>query len=612
MKAKLVVSLILFTALVALCSEVRAFTPSIAPNGAAMRWKQPLTFHLAGNPKGSTGISPQDFSNSVILGLQRWQAASQGSVNFEYWQGTDPANFPRTAANDGLSTIFFTSQSDAPNRLSASILGSTQVWYNTDTGEIYEADILLNDKDFYFTSNPSDSTEPPTGSIQFTKLKPRVFIQNTITHELGHALGLSHSGNMNASMLFMEAPDQAYLGCDDQVGIQSLYPASHIELTGAMHGTVHFGQSPIFGAHVVAISAQRGTILASALTDPSGTFHFPRLEPGNYFLMAEPYYAGAAPLPHYFSTINPTFCQNKANQALTEFKRTFLTSSTNNPFELETISVTSGDDTSAGDISVQCEPIPESTESPPVNLSERNRFAFLDSVPYSTSKTYSLENVSGNLTLYVMSFSLYSRVKATLSLTDENNTVVGRYSNPNYQSSTYRSTSGNSGFQNYDGILTAENLSGNYTLHLTTQSASAYYPAGSLSLDSNPFLIVFGSAAAAAPVTSSESSDDSNPDTAPNPLPSSPVSSQLAQNARCRALEDFPTYSSPPGNPIRHFTPGASGTLTGSAAVGCGRLSTPNEKKSDSRPPLALAVSWFIPWLLIFLHRPIRTIKLSK
>ena len=92
----------------------------------------------------------------------------------------------------------------------------------TKTGEILETDILLNDRDFQFTLNPQDTSgygSAAGASVYASSGKPKVFLENVITHELGHTFGFSHSNALQSSMLYMEAPDQAYLSCDDQTGV---------------------------------------------------------------------------------------------------------------------------------------------------------------------------------------------------------------------------------------------------------------------------------------------------------------------------------------------------------------------------------------------------------
>ena len=94
-----------------------------------------------------------------------------------------------------------------------SVIALTTTTYNSLTGEIFDADIEFNSKNFIF-------------SIGDTSIKTDLL--NTVTHEIGHLLGFAHSLDPNATM-YGQAPDhdtmKRMLTCDD-VGIAVLrYPA---------------------------------------------------------------------------------------------------------------------------------------------------------------------------------------------------------------------------------------------------------------------------------------------------------------------------------------------------------------------------------------------------
>jgi hypothetical protein len=70
----------------------------------------------------------------------------------------------------------------------AETLALTTVFFNPDTGEIYDANIELNsyDADFVVGSDDADSQHDDLNAV--------------LTHEIGHFLGLSHSSATNATM----------------------------------------------------------------------------------------------------------------------------------------------------------------------------------------------------------------------------------------------------------------------------------------------------------------------------------------------------------------------------------------------------------------------------
>ena len=81
----------------------------------------------------------------------------------------------------------------------SSVIGLTTTTYSFQTGQIFEADMELNEASFIFTTQdpPAPTCSPPPA--------PQVAcvgidLQNTVTHEAGHMLGLGHSADTSATM----------------------------------------------------------------------------------------------------------------------------------------------------------------------------------------------------------------------------------------------------------------------------------------------------------------------------------------------------------------------------------------------------------------------------
>ncbi len=558
-------------------SQAWAYVPTLSANGIPVRWKKPVKLNLVGNPSNQSGLMPTDVFNAVVKSLQRWKFASSNAVNFDYWQGTDPQSFPANSTFNGVSSIYFVSQSTTPLELPNNVLGMTQVWYNTENGEIFETDIALNDTDFHFTNNPTDTSG--FGSVSSTSStqadgKSDVYIQNVITHELGHALGLSHSGGLQSTMLFTESPEQAHLGCDEMIAIHALYPTSDATLRGDLSGTVLSETgTPIFGAHVVAISQRRGTVLATALTDPSGHYSIHALETGHYFLMAEPFYAGPQALPIYYSKSNSSICSNNS-----PFMRGFLTE--NDSFTLFNTSVTASHMSIAPNLIVHCNnnPTPEettfSTNTVPIPVAHTintntNSFGTLDRISKTNTNYYRLPGISGHVEIHAMSYSLYSPLHPSLSLLTPNGSSVDtEVFDPIYR--------GDSGYINYDSAITAEELPyGDYLLKVSfTRLQANNYPGGPVSLDSLPFLLLTGSINEEKPT----------------------LSALIPTNGRCRTPEIFEPYSSPSGMPIHSPNQPES---KGMGSCGAVQYKPPNEAHQNSSSSTSNRIGWLLPWLLM-------------
>jgi uncharacterized protein (TIGR03382 family) len=105
----------------------------------------------------------------------------------------------------------------------SSAIATTTTTSNTATGEIVDADIELNDPGFAFTTAdgpPCPSTGPRVNCVAYD-------VQNTVTHEAGHTMGLAHSTDQTATM-YAFAPNgetsKRILHPDDVQGICAIYP----------------------------------------------------------------------------------------------------------------------------------------------------------------------------------------------------------------------------------------------------------------------------------------------------------------------------------------------------------------------------------------------------
>ena len=116
------------------------------------------------------------------------------------------------------------------------VIATTTTSFNRSTGQISDTDIELNDAPpadgsprLVFTANDGPPCTDPnqTGCVRFD-------IQNTITHEAGHSLGLDHTGVPDATM-FAFAPEgeisKRMLHDDDIQAIQAIYPAGKPTVT---------------------------------------------------------------------------------------------------------------------------------------------------------------------------------------------------------------------------------------------------------------------------------------------------------------------------------------------------------------------------------------------
>lgn len=179
------------------------------------KWRdQCAGFHL-----NETGTKQMDFASiqSIVRkSLAQWSShqCSYLKLLFLGLTNEDRIGFnPYT--NDNANIIIFRDDAWGESR---SIMALTTVTQNSTTGEIYDADIELNSFHYKFSTDATGSTD-------------QVDLENTLTHEFGHALGLAHSQVQEATMFgFSAAGDTAKrsLDNDDIAGLCSIYSVESI------------------------------------------------------------------------------------------------------------------------------------------------------------------------------------------------------------------------------------------------------------------------------------------------------------------------------------------------------------------------------------------------
>jgi hypothetical protein len=569
-----------------------AWVPTRMPDGQAVSWMRAspsavFKMDFVGNPTNRSGLSGDAFRTAVVRGLQRWEKAAGGAMDFDYWQGTDSAVYDTDVDYDGISSIHFASAAPRDSVLPANVLGMTQVWYNTDTGEILETDIVLNDLQAAFTTDPTDTTGygngRPSTIYEGTQL---VYIENVLTHELGHALGLSHSGGLQSTMLFVESPEQAHLSCDEQIAIRALYPtASDSKKRGELAGTVAGPDGRgVFGAQVTAISKVRGVSMASVLTGPDGTFELGALEPGDYFILAEPFFGGAAALTDFYGTMDTQVCSGGQS----DFVRTGLMAN-GTSHDLQSIKVRAGKTASVGVLTVACMAMSKADKNSagvidPAGDSADDGFGTMDRLAWGEERVYSvgLPGTDGALRVHALAYSLYSPVKPVLALLDSSGNEVKdsgvQVKNPVY--------SGDSGYQNFDGELFAVGLDPTTAYYVRVRGSyvdSFKVPGGPDAVDSSPFFVLSVSKGSTSPALASELTDD----------------------ARCSMSDSFARYSSPKSSPQRESTSQSTG--------GCSPAAHASEGRAKAQTPsMPEFLSGYLPLLVaVVLGRNFRRRKVA-
>jgi hypothetical protein len=267
-KARLLVAALLLGA--AAFAHIRLVNPS---NGAKLHWAAPTSIRVVISSAGSDDIPNGLHFPALRNAIAAWNAETGTTEHLT--EDTSPTEEARTDwQDDALHQILFDETNASGYFPSGTgIVALTPVWFAGD-GHITDADILFNGSTYSFTT----SGEPN-----------RFDVQDVATHELGHFLGLDHSGWAGASMYPYVNPIvilHRSLSLDEMHGMRDAYPAATFaSITGTIRrqtdGTV------VPGAHVVARDLS-GRTTAGALANAAGVFRLAGLDPGTYQVYATP------------------------------------------------------------------------------------------------------------------------------------------------------------------------------------------------------------------------------------------------------------------------------------------------------------------------------------
>ncbi|HEX8137141.1 MAG TPA: matrixin family metalloprotease [Pyrinomonadaceae bacterium] len=277
-----ITALILVAILLAAPLPARAYTLQFTDASAGVQIKWPtgvVTVALSSSVSAppSNIKAGSDVAGAIRRALLQWAAVS--SIRFVETSANAQSVSPSTGG-DGISLITVANTPENAALFQGSDRpGRTRVFFDPATGQISEADIALNPAALF-------STDGTFGTYD---------LESVLTHELGHLLGLEHSGMVGATMQPRLAVNGLYtlpafsprtLSEDDRAGVRSLYgPRTG---RGAIAGTVTYANgAPAYGAHVWAEDAARGRSVAGQITSQSGAYHIDDLPPGQYRLIVE-------------------------------------------------------------------------------------------------------------------------------------------------------------------------------------------------------------------------------------------------------------------------------------------------------------------------------------
>ena len=280
-KLKKLSFLVLFLTVSLFSLRVDAYVQNRTTGDSLVHWTTGVSLiDVFVNSTNNQNLDPTTVQTIAENSVLQWDGKSRMSLRKNATAGTNQTN---------LNEIYFSTDASVFN--GTGVVGLTQVYYKNNTGEIIEADILLNDN-FTFSTNVNESN----------------YLGNVITHEMGHFLGLGHSQVPGSSMFYALSRGQNQIADDDKAGVYSVYPNGD-STKGSISGKMIGGKSliAVFGVHVEAISLKTGKIAGSNISDYDGTFTIDGLDRNDkYYIYTTP--IAQVGLPSKYANAHYDFC----------------------------------------------------------------------------------------------------------------------------------------------------------------------------------------------------------------------------------------------------------------------------------------------------------------
>ena len=286
--------LVLAALLLAPAARPRAYTLQYTSTSANTQVRWPTTSITVAlstslnNPPSYVRATGAQVVLAARRALSRWALASNIQFN------VIPNDIHQDAVADGVSLITVADTGSNRALFATGVQpGRARVTFD-GAGNITEADLAVNplvtrfdpfgnqQASFFSTDGAADSYD----------------LESTFVHEIGHMLGLEHSGVVAATMQPRQGTNGTYnlpgfttrtLSADDVAGIRAVYgPRTGL---GSIAGRVGYSATTgtaAFGAHVFAEEVATGRVAGGNVANAAGNYRIDGLPPGQYRVVVEP------------------------------------------------------------------------------------------------------------------------------------------------------------------------------------------------------------------------------------------------------------------------------------------------------------------------------------
>jgi hypothetical protein len=284
--------LVLLAMLLAPASRPRAYTlqyTSTAAN-AQVRWPTTSITVALSTSLNSPPPYVRATGAQVVLAARRALSRWARAANLQFNVTTSGA---QDAVADGVSLITVADTGANRALFSTGVQpGRTRVTFD-GSGNITEADLAINPLVTRFDAFGNQAV----GFFSTDGTADSYDLESTFVHEIGHMLGLEHSGVVAASMQPRQGTNGTSdlpnfttrtLSSDDVAGVRAIYgPRSGL---GSIAGRVGYNSpagAAAFGAHVFAEEVATGRVAAGNVANAAGNYRIDGLPPGQYRVVVE-------------------------------------------------------------------------------------------------------------------------------------------------------------------------------------------------------------------------------------------------------------------------------------------------------------------------------------
>ena len=185
-----------------LCSIATAGQVTVNQHGSTLHWETDMVpFQV--NPEGNHGLDPDEVTAAVIEAAEQWNTIEGSWLEIVYEGDTDATSH---GSADGAHAVFFNDDwTENPDLLALTYT------YSYEDGSITHFDIAINTDGHEWTTK----ADPQKNDLL-----------NALVHEFGHAVGLDHSQDTEASMFSQTSIGETLkrdLAEDDVLTFASLY-----------------------------------------------------------------------------------------------------------------------------------------------------------------------------------------------------------------------------------------------------------------------------------------------------------------------------------------------------------------------------------------------------